>query len=365
MAKKTVMDSLTTFVKTHQSEARPIVLVTSGGTSVPLEKNMVRSVENFSTGSRGSSSAEYFLSKGYAVIFLYRPGSLQPFLRRISSEYGGLGEITPKLASTLASSLGEDTSGFDLPSFVDPVKEFDRVIDKTLFMVDYKTVTDYLELFEEICKVVDVCGRQAMIYAASAVSDFYIPEDKMAKHKIQSGEAGNGVDEDGCLNMKLYPVPKKLRSIGEWCSKALVVSFKLETDTTILQKKSLRAIDNYNVDVVVGNILSTRKAECVLYMGEDRKGLKLKTSGGMDLEEEIIAALVDKHFQHISEGGGAEVFRAVERSDIRKARDFRLFRGMGTWKQTLFLVWEYVGPLVGLGIAALLQRGFNKRLTGS
>ncbi len=38
-----------------------IVCVTSGGTSVPLEKNTVRSIENFSTGKRGASSAEYSL----------------------------------------------------------------------------------------------------------------------------------------------------------------------------------------------------------------------------------------------------------------------------------------------------------------
>ncbi|GMH69705.1 hypothetical protein TrRE_jg11714 [Triparma retinervis] len=358
-----VLSSLSSFINLHQSEARPIVLVTSGGTSVPLEKNMVRSLENFSTGSRGSCSAEHFLAKGYAVVFLYRPGSLLPFLRMISSEYGGLGEITPRLASTLAASFGEEAGGsFDLPSFVDPVKEFERANNKTMFLLDYKSVTQYLELFEEICKLLDACGRQAMVYAASAVSDFYIPEEKMAQHKIQSGEAGNGVNEDGCLNLKLYPVPKKLGSIGEWCSKAFVVSFKLETDTNILQRKSLRAIDKYKVNAVVGNILSTRKKTCMLYTGEDRDGLTLKTSGGKILEEEIIAVLVDMHFQHISEGGGAEVFRSMDRQEIRKARDYRLFRKMGTWKQTLFLVWEYVGPFVGIGIAALLKRGFSNRL---
>ena len=297
------------------------------------------------------------------MIFLYRPGSLLPFLRRISSEYGGLGEITPQLASTLAASLGEKAGdAFDLPSFVDPVKEFEQANNKTMFLLDYKSVTQYLELFEKICKLLDVCGRQAMVYAASAVSDFYIPEEKMAQHKIQSGEAGNGVDEDGCLNLKLYPVPKKLGAIGEWCSKAFVVSFKLETDTNILQRKSLRAIDNYKVNAVVGNILSTRKKTCMLYTGEDRDGLTLKTSGGKILEEEIIAALIDMHFQHISEGGGAEVFRAMDRQEIRKARDYRLFRKMGTWKQTFFLVWEYVGPFVGIGIAALLRRSFGNRL---
>jgi phosphopantothenate-cysteine ligase len=36
-------------------------LVTSGGTSVPLELNTVRSIENFSTGTRGARSAEFFI----------------------------------------------------------------------------------------------------------------------------------------------------------------------------------------------------------------------------------------------------------------------------------------------------------------
>jgi len=41
-----------------QSQTRPIVLITSGGTTVPLEHNTVRFVDNFSAGTRGSTSAE-------------------------------------------------------------------------------------------------------------------------------------------------------------------------------------------------------------------------------------------------------------------------------------------------------------------
>ena len=36
----------------------PVVLVTSGGTTVPLEKNTVRFIDNFSRGERGAASAE-------------------------------------------------------------------------------------------------------------------------------------------------------------------------------------------------------------------------------------------------------------------------------------------------------------------
>ena len=62
----------------------PIVLVTSGGTTVPIEKNTVRFIDNFSAGTRGSASTEYFLRNGYAVIFLHRSTSLKPFSRHLT-----------------------------------------------------------------------------------------------------------------------------------------------------------------------------------------------------------------------------------------------------------------------------------------
>ena len=48
------------------------IVFQSGGTTVPLEHVTVRFVDNFSAGTRGASSTEYFLSAGYAVIFMYR-----------------------------------------------------------------------------------------------------------------------------------------------------------------------------------------------------------------------------------------------------------------------------------------------------
>ena len=54
------LDSITQFVTTS-SPGTKFVFLTSGGTSVPLEKNTVRYIENFSTGKRGSLLVEYFL----------------------------------------------------------------------------------------------------------------------------------------------------------------------------------------------------------------------------------------------------------------------------------------------------------------
>lgn len=58
-------ESLQNFITRHTSPAgvltRPIACVTSGGTTVPLERNCVRFIDNFSAGTRGAMSTEQFL----------------------------------------------------------------------------------------------------------------------------------------------------------------------------------------------------------------------------------------------------------------------------------------------------------------
>jgi phosphopantothenate-cysteine ligase len=72
------------FIDFHAAAGRRVVLVTSGGTTVPLERQTVRFIDNFSAGTRGATSAEYFLESGYAVIFLHRQFSLLPYSRHYS-----------------------------------------------------------------------------------------------------------------------------------------------------------------------------------------------------------------------------------------------------------------------------------------
>ena len=68
------------FIQSHRDQR--VVLITSGGTIVPLERQMVRFLDNFSAGTRGAISCEWFLRAGYAVIFLHRLHSYQPWSRR-------------------------------------------------------------------------------------------------------------------------------------------------------------------------------------------------------------------------------------------------------------------------------------------
>ena len=55
---------------------------------MPLERSCVRFIDNFSKGTRGAKSVEQFLEAGYAVIFLSRRGSAQPFVADYQEEMG-------------------------------------------------------------------------------------------------------------------------------------------------------------------------------------------------------------------------------------------------------------------------------------
>ena len=53
----------------------PIALVTSGGTTAPLERTAVRFVDNFSSGSRGAASAE--VPEGSSTILASQNGGAE------------------------------------------------------------------------------------------------------------------------------------------------------------------------------------------------------------------------------------------------------------------------------------------------
>ncbi len=71
-------DKVTKFLSSVEPNAK-IACVTSGGTAVPLEKDSVRFIENFSKGTRGARSCEQFLDAGYVVIMIVRDNAEKPF----------------------------------------------------------------------------------------------------------------------------------------------------------------------------------------------------------------------------------------------------------------------------------------------
>jgi len=260
------------FVNHHNVKRRSVVLVTSGGTTVPLEQNTVRFIDNFSSGTRGATSAEHFLHQDYAVVFMHRHGSRMPFARNVTHSADAWTALAKhqspasRLLVELQQDMAESSTKFD-----------DVCQDRRLLLLDFTTVTEYTWLLRGVAEAMRPLGNRAMIYLAAAVSDFYIPHDQLSHHKIQSsqsehskshpivGEQAGAVVHDGKLTVTLLPVPKFLASVVEqWAPDAMIVTFKLETDSNILIRKARESLSKYRHDLVIGNMLATRASQVVM-----------------------------------------------------------------------------------------------------
>lgn len=186
-----------------------------------------------------------------------------------------------------------------------------------LLVLPFTTVTEYIFELRAMANLMKPLGANALFYLAAAVSDFFIPRDRMAEHKIQSSEIPvsastssqtqgssssinndhtirseniyTGYNEDCPVNptttsttsstgsneheqhrskkliIDLDPVPKFLhRLVDGWAPQgSMIVSFKLETDPNLLVYKARTALQRYAHHLVIGNLLSTRKWEVV------------------------------------------------------------------------------------------------------
>ncbi|KAG0304173.1 hypothetical protein BGZ98_005837 [Dissophora globulifera] len=288
-------ERIRSFVDHHMHEGRRVVLVTSGGTTVPLETQTVRFIDNFSAGTRGATSAEYFLEAGYAVIFMHRQFSLQPYSRHYSHSRNCFLEF-----------MEADENGIHvMPSYVEEMR---TVLHKyretqkagTLLTLDFVTVNDYLFLLREAAQIISKMDVNAMYYLAAAVSDFFIPADKMSEHKIQSG--------DGLLNLSMDQVPKVLKPlVNDWTPKAFIVSFKLETDEELLPLKARQALKRYGHQIVIGNVLTTRKRVVKLITNENETEIRLTPEEDevehIEIESRIVPELIERHSEWIEACG--------------------------------------------------------------
>jgi phosphopantothenate---cysteine ligase (ATP) len=273
---------LTHFIdRQQQVYVRPICLVSSGGTAVDLELNAVRCLDNFSTGLRGAISVEEFLRRGYAVIHLQREGSTSPYARVLNQQLGlkqSNYSLTTECLGKLFVNTGEVDEDDLLQSVLSEEKESGKANDDKnvpdadlmeiklhrtiinsstirkalkersdvlregrLITISFRTVEEYLAKLQICAVALSTLRSLATFYLAAAVSDFYVPFDDKAIHKIQSGSSESG------LMLQLKPVPKVLGMLQRsWAPDAFLVSFKLETDVDILTRSQyvrLRSMD--------------------------------------------------------------------------------------------------------------------------
>ncbi|KAG4433694.1 hypothetical protein IFR05_010833 [Cadophora sp. M221] len=268
------------FINSHALAGRRVVLVTSGGTTVPLERQTVRFIDNFSAGTRGATSAEYFLETGYAVIFLHRQFSLQPYSRHYSHA-----------TDCFLDFLHEGPDGKVVANeeyrekMLSVLRKYNSAKEKNLLLtLPFTTINDYLFVLRSIAQLMRPLGPNGLLYLAAAVSDFFVPPERMVEHKIQSTNATDTAarkeqeEEETFDNfdsspklprskrliVDLDPVPKFLKNLVDgWAPEGMIVSFKLETDPEILVHKAQYSLDRYQHHLVIGNLLSTRKWEVV------------------------------------------------------------------------------------------------------
>ncbi|EDQ84667.1 uncharacterized protein MONBRDRAFT_30065 [Monosiga brevicollis MX1] len=252
-----------------------LAVVTSGGTTVPLEANTVRFVDNFSGGQRGAASTEAFLAAGYHVLFVHRKTSMRPFLHRIDLDRDS--DADGQLCSRAAKQLATRRQALK---------------DQRLMELPFVTIFDYLSLLERIEALLEPLGPRVLLYLAAAVSDFFLPRECLPEHKIQSREQ-NG------LHLDLQPVPKMLGVFRARCPKAFMVTFKLETDHALLEAKARGSLRAYGQDVVVANQLETRHQLVRLFFPTDQPPIVIRAhDADRDLEVVLIQTLERMHIEH-------------------------------------------------------------------
>ncbi|KAH9922882.1 phosphopantothenate-cysteine ligase [Amylocystis lapponica] len=301
------------FIQGHSHSGRKVVLVTSGGTTVPLELNVVRFLDNFSAGTRGATSAEYFLNAGYAVIFMHRQFSLQPFSRHYSHSthpFLDFLEVAAAPDAGAGPAAGhihvKPAERAQLLGVLTAYKAVQRA--GTLHTLTFVTVNDYLWLLRAVSQELSALRRAALYYLAAAVSDFFLPRQKMSEHKIQSGK--------GSLHIEMDQVPKILKPlVDEWTREGFIVSFKLETDDALLVPKARAALARYGHQVVIGNDLHHRKYQVVFVSPASARGhagdgeqefveswLRIDPvrEPSREIEQDIVAELVVRHQKWIA-----------------------------------------------------------------
>ena len=99
-------------------------------------------------------------------------------------------------------------------------------------------------------------------------------------------------------------MPKIIKPlVKEWAPNAFTVSFKLETDDDLLVSKSKKALERYGHQVVVANMLATRKQVVWFICPSSVDEIKLtddQVKNGVEIEGMIVARLIQMHDDWIS-----------------------------------------------------------------
>nr|AGU68189.1 phosphopantothenate---cysteine ligase [Herpetomonas muscarum] len=268
----TLADALA-FLRGLPSDIPGIALVTSGGTTVPLELNAVRFLTNFSSGGRGAYFVETFVDREWPCVLLRHKSAVRPF-RRV------LDDMTTEELFALMDSPATGKGTAEVPADVRAVHALYEKSKRILLEVEFDTVVEYLYLLRGLARALcdpatapaALLTKPLLFFAAAAVSDYFAPLARMSREKISGGDG---------LTLRLENVPKLLGTIqNDWLCRPtqlaggaagavkppFMVSFKLETSEEAMRAKAIKNLHGYGSDSVVANMLQTYKERVWVYV---------------------------------------------------------------------------------------------------
>lgn len=272
-------DNVAKLASRAKSTHKRVVVVTSGGTAVPLERRCVRFVDNFSRGTRGACSASAFVERGYCVVFLRRTGSCT----RVAGHGANVVRAAPARALDVEAAVPTRPQ-----TSLDDLSATREGQDLDVVEVEFTTIFDYLAALRAVATALRPLGNAVVFFLAAAVSDFYLPWSAMPEHKISSSK--------GPLCIALRASPKMLGVLrSAWCPEAMIVSFKLETEQELLQAHAERAMQRYGVHAVVANQLETRDDLVVVYAADGSETKIERREDEPRLEGRLVDHIIQCH----------------------------------------------------------------------
>ena len=145
------------------------------------------------------------MKAGYAVIFLHRLHSLRPFSRHYSHSLNPFLDLLSITESNRPDGAPSITVDSKHAAALLPVLQSYHVAQArgTLLSVEFQTVNEYLWLLRAATESMATLGRRGMFYLAAAVSDFFLPEDRVVRHQppaqLTTGRAQDSVKQGDSL----------------------------------------------------------------------------------------------------------------------------------------------------------------------
>jgi phosphopantothenate-cysteine ligase len=199
------------------------VLVTSGGTRIPIDR--VRHIANMSQGTFGAEIAKHFLLQGHQVEFLRADRSKSPF------------------------QLSVDFDKVPLPVAVLKFAEMTKLANENLCRyheTTYKTFAEYAAALKMLICSRKKADRPDIVFLAAAVSDYgTTPIDGKVRSK------------DSDMSIQLHKLPKLISEVKQWNPDVMLVGFKLLVDSTPeeLGKAAMKSLTDNKCDMVIANDL--------------------------------------------------------------------------------------------------------------